>query len=72
MYRLVDEFSDQKWHNIEYGICGEYCIGVCNIFARLGFICVWDIVWYLWEILPDIYMVVSLVGGMVGFNGSSK
>ena len=38
MYRLVYEFSDQKWHNIEYGICGEYCIGVCNIFAWLGLV----------------------------------
>ena len=22
VYSLVYDFSDQKWHNIEYGICG--------------------------------------------------
>ena len=34
-----------------YGLIREYCIGVCNIFAWVGFMCIWDSLGSLVEFL---------------------
>jgi hypothetical protein len=70
MHRLTISSLDYKGQIWKYGVTLKYCIGVCNIFAWIGYICIGELSSIFGGIFQAMEHVVPLVGSGLRFKSS--